>query len=128
MLKMQGQGGSQDASPDESLPTRWREITEDEAIEIFQAKMNRTGADSTRLALRYGITAKAVRDVWVMRSWITTTMPFWTKEDVLQYLRSMLICLLFSSILITGCGIVCVHLGPLSSNMRTDFARQFPAL
>ena len=87
MLKMQGQGGSQDASPDESLPTRWREITEDEAIEIFQAKMNRTGADSTRLALRYGITAKAVRDVWVMRSWITTTMPFWTKEDVLQYLR-----------------------------------------
>ena len=128
MLKMQGQGGSQDASPDESLPTRWREITEDEAIEIFQAKMNRTGADSTRLALRYGITAKAVRDVWVMRSWITTTMPFWTKEDVLQYLRSMLICLLFSSILITCCGIVCVHLGPLSSNMRTDFARQFPAL
>jgi hypothetical protein len=85
---IQGKDGDGNGdAPAEPPPSRWREITESDAIDIFQAKIQRSGVDSARLALRYGITAKAVRDIWVMRTWITTTMSYWTKEDTLQYLR-----------------------------------------
>ena len=40
--------------------------------------MDRT---SKELAERFGITMKAVRDVWNLRTWTAVTMPFWTPAD-----------------------------------------------
>jgi len=37
---------------------------------------------STVLAQKHGITSKAVRDVWKLRTWAWVTMPYWTKEDL----------------------------------------------
>ena len=36
---------------------------------------------ATDLALQFGITAKAVRDIWNLRTWVQTTKPYWTQED-----------------------------------------------
>ena len=73
---------------EEAAPSRWREITEEVAIEIFRTKAHRTSSDSARLAQQYGITAKAVRDIWIMRTWVCTTMPFWNRDDEREFLRS----------------------------------------
>ena len=36
---------------------------------------------SKELAERFGITMKAVRDVWNLRTWTSVTRPFWTPAD-----------------------------------------------
>ena len=38
--------------------------------------------EAASLATQFGITAKAVRDVWNLRTWTKTTMPFWTQADL----------------------------------------------
>ena len=38
--------------------------------------------EAASLATQFGITAKAVRDVWNLRTWAKTTMPFWTQADL----------------------------------------------
>ena len=40
------------------------------------------GPEAASLATQFGITAKAVRDVWNLRTWTKTTMPFWTQADL----------------------------------------------
>ena len=40
------------------------------------------GPEAASLATQFGITAKAVRDVWNLRTWAKTTMPFWTQADL----------------------------------------------
>jgi hypothetical protein len=45
---------------------------------------------SSILAAQYGITMKAVRDIWNLRTWAWTTMPFWTQSDHDQFLRKHL--------------------------------------
>ena len=40
------------------------------------------GTEAASLATQFGITAKAVRDVWNLRTWAKTTMPFWTQADL----------------------------------------------
>ena len=37
------------------------------------------------LAEEFGITAKAIRDIWTQRTWTKTTMPFWTAADEQQF-------------------------------------------
>ena len=32
-------------------------------------------------ATQFGITAKAVRDIWNLRTWVQTTKPYWTQAD-----------------------------------------------
>ena len=59
-------------------------ITEEEAVIIFRAnKAERVKRDrlASRLADEYGITAKAVRDIWSLRTWIRATKPHWTSND-----------------------------------------------
>ena len=50
---------------------------------IFRAKANRVkrGSLSVELAAEFGITSKAVRDIWNLRTWTWTTLPYWTQAD-----------------------------------------------
>ena len=54
-----------------------------QATMIFRAKANRVKRDSlsAELAAEFGITSKAVRDIWNLRTWTWTTMPYWTQAD-----------------------------------------------
>jgi len=58
-------------------------LDENSAIAIFLSKANHTARDSTSalLAARYGITMKAVRDVWNLRTWAWATMAHWSRAD-----------------------------------------------
>ena len=62
------------------------------AIAIYLAKAARTPRDSTSslLAAQYNVTMKAVRDVWNLRTWVWTTMPYWTRSDKEKFLRKHL--------------------------------------
>ena len=62
------------------------------AIAIYLAKAARTPRDSTSslLAAQYKVTMKAVRDVWNLRTWVWTTMPYWTRSDKEKFLRKHL--------------------------------------
>jgi len=67
-------------------------LDEEAAINIYLAKAWRTPRDSTsaQLASQYGITMKAVRDVWNLRTWPWVTMPYWTRGDWDLFLRKHL--------------------------------------
>ena len=57
-------------------------ITADIAVETFKAGgpgAKRSGVSKV-LAERYGITMKAVRDIWNLRTWTQVTMPPWSLE------------------------------------------------
>ena len=61
-------------------------ISADDAINIFRARSPyaRTARHPTLsndLAREYGISAKAVRDIWKLRTWWNITKPFWNAED-----------------------------------------------
>jgi hypothetical protein len=61
-------------------------ISADGAIAIFRARSPyaRTARHPTLsndLARQYGISAKAVRDIWKLRTWWNITKPFWNAED-----------------------------------------------
>lgn len=73
-------------------------ITNDAAVAIFKARdESRKKQDklATRLSSEYGISTKAVRDIWNLRTWSHVTKPFWTPKD---FSRRML-----HSKLCTGC-------------------------
>jgi len=55
-------------------------------VYIFRAKRfskseQNGSALSNRLAAEFGLTAKAVRDIWNMRTWRKVTQPHWNKSD-----------------------------------------------
>ena len=59
-------------------------ITAADAVAIYQLKpikRRASGNLSTHLAAQYNITEKAVRDIWMPRTWKRVTMPFWTLQD-----------------------------------------------
>lgn len=59
-------------------------ITAAEAVAIYKLKpikRRASGNLSTYLAVKYDITEKAVRDIWMPRTWKRVTMPFWTTQD-----------------------------------------------
>ena len=58
---------------------------------IFRA-MNRVKRDSlsAELAAEFGITSKAVRDIWNLRTWTWTTLPYWTQADHDDFLPASL--------------------------------------
>ena len=62
------------------------------AIIIYRAKERHTPRDhmSSALAEEYGITMKAVRDIWNLRTWAWTTMPYWTTTDLDSFLKKHL--------------------------------------
>jgi len=58
-------------------------ITAANAIEIFKAKgpgTRRSGLSKV-LADKYGITTKAIRDIWNLRTWSEVTRPLWSPEE-----------------------------------------------
>jgi hypothetical protein len=71
---------------------RASKLTAETAIEIFVARASSSARDgaSATLARRYGITMKAVRDVWNLRTWVQDTKPFWTRSDEQKFLRKHL--------------------------------------
>ena len=55
------------------------------AREIFQVKATHgfasTHSASQRLASKYGVSPKAIRDIWIGRSWLEATYDLWSVED-----------------------------------------------
>ena len=49
-------------------PERVR-LTPDQAMNIYNAKKTKTSRTAALLAIEYGISAKAIRDIWIRRSW-----------------------------------------------------------
>ena len=47
----------------------------EKAVAIFQARVYRSSnrALGSQLARQYGVTPKAVRDIWLMRTWMHAT-------------------------------------------------------
>jgi len=58
-------------------------LTEDSAIRIYQAKtMNLATRDlAFKLSQVYAVTVRTIFDIWNLRSWCSTTEPYWTKDD-----------------------------------------------
>ena len=77
--------------PCSSAPAGVCVITADAARKIFLAKLKRTRTKKDGLAARlgkdFGISAKAVRDIWRLRTWTQATWPFWTPEDIRKHLK-----------------------------------------
>jgi hypothetical protein len=78
------------ASP-KSQPSRQSgraQLDDASAVRIFLAKYASAEAVgsksdlSGRLALQYGVTAKAVRDIWNMRTWKKATQPYWNVQPM----------------------------------------------
>ena len=67
-------------------------INASQAIEIFLAKARRKSRDpaSRMLAEEYGISMKAVRDIWNFRTWKWETMPYWSQKDLHDFLSKHL--------------------------------------
>ena len=53
-------------------------LNPDQAIYIFKQRSTKTIRTAVRLSAEYGITPKAVRDIWTRRSWVRETRPYWT--------------------------------------------------
>lgn len=59
-------------------------ITAEEAVLIFQERKNRKNRDQSALtlSLQYGLTSKAISDIWNLRTWRKATRPYWCASDV----------------------------------------------
>jgi hypothetical protein len=57
-------------------------LTRADAVAIFKMKRRKTSKTAARLAAKYSITPKAVRDVWTWKTWIVATKSLWTCKDV----------------------------------------------
>jgi hypothetical protein len=71
-------------SPTRGGLTEGNKISADDAIAIFQARGPYAGRHPTLsndLAREHGITPKAVRDIWSLRSWWVVTRPLWSAAD-----------------------------------------------
>ena len=73
---------------------RGQVLTADQAIEIYKHKLccldkskvngsnkNSSRGSSTPLAKKYGVSPKAIRDIWNRRSWAFATVVLWKEED-----------------------------------------------
>ena len=59
-------------------------LTAEQAVTIFLARKERTGKRGTvanRLACRYGVAPRTVRDIWNLRTWAEATRPLWSSAD-----------------------------------------------
>jgi len=61
-------------------PRRARLNTE-QAVHIFNQRATKTKQTAALLAAEYGISPKAIRDIWTRRSWAEDTRPSWTHQD-----------------------------------------------
>jgi len=66
-------------------PTRQR-LAHEEAVAIYLAKLGpKSSKTAARLAAEFGITAKAVRDVWRRQTWADQTRCVWTVQIAKDY-------------------------------------------
>jgi len=56
-------------------------LTADQAIVIFNQKRTKTSRTAARLAAEFGISSKAIRDIWTLKSWASETRPHWGNFD-----------------------------------------------
>jgi hypothetical protein len=66
-------------------------ISPQDAINIFLSKHDKRGARdrlAVRLAEAHGITSRAVRDIWNLRTWSRTTKPYWSSLDAAHVART----------------------------------------
>ena len=66
-------------------------LTAVDAARIFKTKYHKTANTSKLLAQRHGVTAKAIRDVWSLKTWVLITMPHWTEEDRRRFSKMPLV-------------------------------------
>jgi hypothetical protein len=63
-----------------------RQLTSEEAIAIYLAKHSpKSLKASSRLAHEFNVSAKAIRDVWTCKTWVTETMPVWSMTTANDY-------------------------------------------
>ena len=55
------------------------------AINIFNQGKTRTKHSAALLSAEFGVSPKAIRDIWTKRSWASETRPHWTLEDELSF-------------------------------------------
>ena len=66
-------------------PTRQR-LAHEEAVAIYLAKLGpKSSKTAARLAAEFGITAKAVRDVWRRQTWAEQTRCVWAVQIAKDY-------------------------------------------
>ena len=65
----------------EAANLRKGRLTAADAARIFKTKYQKSAKTSKMLASKYGVTAKAIRDVWSLKTWTLITMPYWSEED-----------------------------------------------
>jgi len=56
-------------------------LTPEQAIHIFRMRSTKTKATAGLLAVKYGISPKAIRDIWTRKSWTQETRPYWSHDD-----------------------------------------------
>ena len=61
-----------------------------ECVSVEQAQHKQRDGMAAEFAERYGISSKAVRDIWNLRTWTTVTKPYWTQEDEALHRRKMI--------------------------------------
>jgi len=59
-------------------------LTSEQAIHIFTQRTTKTARTALLLSEKYGISPKAIRDIWTLKSWAQETRPFWTRLDEQQ--------------------------------------------
>jgi hypothetical protein len=90
-MMMCSYAAADDASPEKDRFRGVRAITEQEAILVFvSGQQGRTSkrchlADS--LSKEFGITPKAIRDIWNLRTWWKSTRPYWSSSDEMHFLK-----------------------------------------
>jgi len=52
-------------------------LTPEQAIHIFKMRRTKTVRTASLLATKYGISPKAIRDIWTRKSWVQDTWPHW---------------------------------------------------
>ena len=69
-----------DLQPTQAELVRAR-LTADQAIFIFCQRSSKTVRTAALLAAKYGISPKAIRDIWTLKSWAAQTKPYWNLTD-----------------------------------------------
>jgi len=62
----------------ETVPDRAR-LSPEQAIDIFRMRRTKTARTASLLATKYGISPKAIRDIWTRKSWAQDTRPHWNE-------------------------------------------------
>ena len=72
-------------------------ITHADAVKIFRARQGKTRHDAARLAATFGVTAKAIRDIWRGRTWKRATMHLRAHKSIGPNHQSLQACAMSSS-------------------------------